>query len=170
MPQLQRNRVCFEWQPRWLGRYFAGRRVGHDVEANVEPTRWPTIRRSNRWKNSSCSRRTSARSMLYRSVVINMVTRSGTNAFHGSVYDFLRNSLTDANDWFPISRSSRPTQQRNEYGATFGDQSSRTRHSSSSIIRHKQIKPVHGVAGVPSPSSAPAISRNCAPTEWRGVW
>ena len=29
-----------------------------------------------------------------------MVTRSGGNSFHGSGYDFLRNKITDANNWF----------------------------------------------------------------------
>ena len=53
--------------------------------------------------------------------VINMVTRSGANKFHGSGYDFLRNQITDANTWFnnhygaPIAALS-----RNDYGVTFG--------------------------------------------------
>ncbi len=53
--------------------------------------------------------------------IVNMITRSGTNAFHGSGYDFLRNQITDANNWFnnenavPI-----PPVHRNNYGGTVG--------------------------------------------------
>jgi hypothetical protein len=32
--------------------------------------------------------------------VVNMITRSGTNQFHGSGYDFVRDAIFDANDWF----------------------------------------------------------------------
>ncbi len=32
--------------------------------------------------------------------VVNMITRSGSNSFHGEAYDFARNTITDANNWF----------------------------------------------------------------------
>ena len=32
--------------------------------------------------------------------VVNMVTRSGTNDFHGTGYYFLRDEMLNANDWF----------------------------------------------------------------------
>jgi hypothetical protein len=31
---------------------------------------------------------------------VSLVTKSGTNSFHGSVYEYLRNTYTSANDWF----------------------------------------------------------------------
>src|SRR5258708_12217630 len=31
--------------------------------------------------------------------VVNIVSRSGTNKFHGSVYEFFRDDSLDANDW-----------------------------------------------------------------------
>ena len=55
------------------------------------------------------------------SAIVNMITRSGTNSFHGSGYDFIRNKITDANNWFnnefgvPIA----PVH-RNNYGGTIG--------------------------------------------------
>ena len=49
---------------------------------------------------------------------ISIVTASGTNAVHGSVYEFLRNSYFDARNYFDQTRI--PEFQRNNYGASLG--------------------------------------------------
>ena len=36
----------------------------------------------------------------YTGGVVNVTTNSGTNTYHGKVYEFFRNSALDANDWF----------------------------------------------------------------------
>src|SRR5438552_2240051 len=50
--------------------------------------------------------------------VINSATRSGTNSFHGSVYEFLRNNALDARNFFE-QKSAAPFR-RNQFGASVG--------------------------------------------------
>jgi hypothetical protein len=49
--------------------------------------------------------------------VTQVVTKSGTNQFHGSLYEFQRNSFDEARNFFATSV---PPYNRNEFGATFG--------------------------------------------------
>ena len=48
---------------------------------------------------------------------INVVTKSGTNQFHGDVFEFLRNTDLDARDYFSPSRG---TFDQNQFGGTLG--------------------------------------------------
>jgi len=55
---------------------------------------------------------------------VSIVTRSGTNQFHGVLFDYFRNDLLDANDWFngytnnpPIKK---PEERQNDFGGTLG--------------------------------------------------
>jgi hypothetical protein len=48
---------------------------------------------------------------------INVVTKSGTNEFHGDAFEFLRNTDLDAKNFFSADRG---TFQQNQFGGTFG--------------------------------------------------
>jgi hypothetical protein len=54
------------------------------------------------------------------STVVNEITKSGTNHIHGSVYEFFRNSVLDANNWFNPTNSAIPGLRYNDFGATVG--------------------------------------------------
>lgn len=50
-----------------------------------------------------------------------LTTRSGTNAFHGGVFDYFRNTVMDANDWFAnAAGEQRAPERHNDFGGFLG--------------------------------------------------
>ncbi|WP_245632209.1 TonB-dependent receptor domain-containing protein [Edaphobacter aggregans] len=52
--------------------------------------------------------------------VVNLSTKPGTSAFHGEVYEFLRNEAMNARNYFTPASSAKPIFRRNQYGAALG--------------------------------------------------
>jgi len=52
---------------------------------------------------------------------ISILTRSGTNQLHGTLFDYLRNDVLDANDWFANSKGlPKPKERQNDFGGVLG--------------------------------------------------
>jgi hypothetical protein len=52
---------------------------------------------------------------------IELLTRSGSNAYHGSLFEYLRNNIFDAPDWFAEALSQpSPELRQNDFGGTLG--------------------------------------------------
>ena len=52
---------------------------------------------------------------------VSVVTKSGTNSFHGSAFEYFRNDKLNANDWFAnANRLPRPELRQNDFGGVLG--------------------------------------------------
>jgi hypothetical protein len=52
---------------------------------------------------------------------VSLITKKGTNEYHGSVFEFLRNDVLNANDYFfNATRQPRPALKQNQFGFVFG--------------------------------------------------
>jgi carboxypeptidase family protein len=52
---------------------------------------------------------------------ISIATRAGTNEFHGTAFDYFRNDVMDANNWFADhSHLPKPEERQNDFGGVFG--------------------------------------------------
>jgi len=52
--------------------------------------------------------------------VVNAITKSGTNRFHGGVFEFFRNSALDARDYFEDPTAKKASFKQNQFGGTLG--------------------------------------------------
>ena len=88
---------------------------------------------------------------------VNIVTRSGTNRFHGSLYEFLRNDKLDANDTFN-NRAGLPRGKvrQNQFGGSFGGPIYRQQHFF--FVNAEFLRNIEGVetrvTSVPTPIEA----------------
>jgi hypothetical protein len=88
--------------------------------------------------------------------VVNAVTRSGTNSFHGSAYEFLRNSKLDAANFFEAGQ--RSPFKRNQFGADIGGPIVKNR--TFFFADYEGIRQSKGIANldfVPSPNARNGI-------------
>jgi len=52
--------------------------------------------------------------------VVNFITKSGTNQFHGSLFEYFRNEKMDARNYFNVSPQLKPPFRLNQFGGTLG--------------------------------------------------
>ena len=76
--------------------------------------------------------------------VINVVTKSGANAWHGSAYEFLRNQALNSQGYLDLRR---PDDKQNQFGGTFGGPIKKDRTFFFSSYEGRRV--VHGISSDP---------------------
>ncbi len=83
--------------------------------------------------------------------IVNLITKSGTNQFHGTAYEFLRNDALDARGFFTAKK---PPLRQNQFGATVGGP---IRKNNTffffSYEGYRQRNPISALTVVPTPAT-----------------
>lgn len=82
--------------------------------------------------------------------IVNIATKSGTNEFHGGVYEFLRNDALDARGFFTAGK---PALRQNQFGAAAGGRVIRNKtFFHASYEGYRQLNASSALALVPTPT------------------
>jgi len=78
---------------------------------------------------------------------LNIVTRAGTKQYHGDIYEFLRNTLLNANDYFlNASNQARPILIHNQFGVSVGGPIPHG-HDTFFFVNYEGLRQKNGVTG-----------------------
>jgi hypothetical protein len=99
--------------------------------------------------------------------VVNIITKSGTNQFHGSLYEFVRNDVFDAKDYFnqpqpgnPLA-GAKPEYRQNQFGGSVGGPI--IKNKTFFFADYEDLRIVQGIptsTNVPSPCELGAVACN----------
>src|SRR5262249_42829835 len=105
--------------------------------------------------------------------VVNVVTKSGTNQFHGNVYEYFRNKVLNAQKYFDTSKAQF---NQNQFGGTFGGPLRKDKTFFFTSYEGRRVR--EGVSGdivaVPSAQEIPSATGGSVfsggfPTCWPGT-
>jgi Carboxypeptidase regulatory-like domain len=98
--------------------------------------------------------------------VVNVITKSGSNNLHGDLYEYFRNTVLDAKNYFDLL--GRPQWNQNQYGGTLGGPIKKDRSFFFLSYEGRRIR--EGITGqqVNVPSGAPATASAAGTGEYGG--
>ena len=92
--------------------------------------------------------------------VVNVVTKSGSNQFHGDVYEFFRNTVLNAGNYCFSPPCAKPQFKQNQFGGTFGGPIKKDRTFFFASYEGRRIR-----KGIVSPSvTVPTLAERPSPT------
>src|SRR6185437_5424534 len=123
--QVSANTQAISYGNYQIGGAFSGQSlffidgVGSNIAENNVNTLVPTQDMVREFRVSTSD--VSAEFGGYGGGVVQISTKSGTNQFHGSAYEYFRNTVLDANDWFSNHAGlGKVPLHQNQYGANLG--------------------------------------------------
>lgn len=123
--QVSANTQAISYGNYQIGGAFSGQSlffidgVGSNISENNVNTLVPTQDIVQEFRVSTSD--VSAEFGGYGGGVVQISTKSGTNQFHGNAYEYVRNTILDANDWFSNHAGlGKVPLHQNQYGANLG--------------------------------------------------